>query len=184
MATLPDIMDEKLIGDNPRDGLVIRLQSLQMNRKAERQRIKELKKQVKKNEKESKELERLNEYKISYVNIFDRLCEKYFGFPPNKILAGGKDVKEIEVLQEIITARAKRNLKIGLAVAALIPIVGWLTILFSFFEKPCFQKDPVDDAIINLPVIFFRLKNKIQKGGVNASSLITEKYRYSRLGNG
>lgn len=182
METLPDIMDEKLIGDNPREKLATRLKGLEEGRIADRLRIRELEKERKKAAEKSKESQRLEDYKLAHVAIFDKLCKKYLGFTASNILAGNGGIKTIEALEEIITARAKKNLRIGLGIAIITPVLGWITLIFSLLEDPGNPYNYGNNyPALNLPLMFFLLRKKLQKQGIDASSLIKEKYSYTSL---
>ena len=175
------MIDDKLIGDNPRDVVMVRLKSLKEGRMADELIIRRLEEEREEKAEKLKELQRLEDYKFAYVAIFDKLCGKYLGFTASNILSGGGDIKTIEALEEIVSARAKRNLIIGLTVAALIPIIGWIAVLISAHEKINICYETTERVVLNQPLMFFLLKQSLQKLGINASSLIKEKYRYTVL---
>lgn len=171
------VSEEKLIEDNPRDRLIARLQSLRNDRKAENQKIKALEKQVKKDRKKMKELMRLDEYKQSYIAVFEKMAGKYLGFQPYEILGPHRDEKSIASLEEIISARAKRNMIIGVAIALSIPLIGWAALMWALLESVYYRGGGESgDVELTSPLKFFRLKRRLKKNGVNASSFLAEHF--------
>ena len=176
------VIDDKFIGDNPRDIVVVRLKSLKEGLMADKLITRRLEEEREEKAEKLKELQRLEDYKFAYVAIFDKLCGKYLGFTASNILTGGGDVKTIEALEEIIVARAKNNLRIGLGIAIITPVLGWMILAWSLLESPSNPYNYSNNySVLNIPLMFLLLRKKLQKRGIDASSLIKEKYRYTVL---
>lgn len=169
------VPNEKLIRDNPRDRLIARLQSLQTDRKAENQKIKALENQVKKDRKKAQELMRLDAYRPSHTIIFKKLVEKYLGFPDYQILGPNRDEKSIAALEEILVAKAKKNMIIGIAIALLIPLAGWAALIWIILEGLNYREEQeYGTGEIARPLKFFRLQRRLKKNDVDTSPYLTE----------